>query len=292
MARRILVTGASGFIGSAIVRHLALSGEAPVALHSRATALSPGLDILSASIDDTAHLVADLGITDAIHAAWYTGHSDYLHADVNRDWLDASIRFAKGFTLGGGSRLVALGTCVEYGMRSGSGRFVEGVSPIAPDTLYGECKAALASALGALGLNHAWARLFFVYGPGDREGRMLPYLIDSLSCGNPVVAKEGGVWRDYIHVDDLAMQLVALLDSAAQGPTNTGTGAAVRIGAVFEMAGALLGRPDLVTTNDRVQLEQVLRIEADMTRYASLVGAVNTRNMSDWMKTVASGIAK
>ena len=274
---RWLLTGGGGFVGGAILRRLLDEGEEVVALTSAPRAAGGGgaewrtLDLLSAGEEEAARLVAETGITHCIHAAWYTNHADYLMAEVNRDWLEASVRFADGFASGGGTRFVGLGTCLEYDQRGDRGRFSEGATPLRPETLYAKCKVELFKRLeGRSGF--AWVRPFYVYGPSDRGGRLIPHILSSLARGERVGPRFGGLRRDYIHVDDLAEQIVTVGGSRLEGAVNSGTGAAEKVSDIFRIAGELFGRPDLVDVNAHVDPGQAARIEADMSRFRAEVG--------------------
>jgi nucleoside-diphosphate-sugar epimerase len=294
----VLVTGATGFIGSALLRQLAAEGHRVVALHRGRLATMAGagiewhrLDLLRATEEESAALIRSSGATHCLHAAWYTDHGDYLVADINREWLAASLRFAQGFRAGGGSRFVALGTCLEYDQTADDGVFSELRTPLRPDTVYARCKAELFARLSEVwrtqGGSGAWARVFFVYGPGDRAGRLLPYIFSSLARGEKASARYGGLRRDYIHVEDLAGQLVRIALGEVEGPINTGTGEAAKIADIFHLAGALTGHPDLVEVNDAVGAGQAARIQADMDHFRAEIGAPRARGLREGLRDLA-----
>lgn len=277
---KVLLTGARGFIGRAVLRRLRSEGHETVALSSAPASGDSGwrtLDLIEAGEDEIARLVEAEHITHCLHSAWYTNHSDYLVADVNRDWVQASLRLEAGFRAGGGQRFVGLGTCLEYDQEGGSGRFAELSSPLRPETLYARCKKALFEALSDRGGDFAWARVFFVYGPGDRSGRLIPIIVEGLARGEKVAARFGGLRRDYVHVDDLAGQLTRIMLAPVRGAINTGTGAAARVADIFRLAGEVAGRPDLIEVNDLVGAGESELIEADMERFRAEVGEPGAR---------------
>jgi nucleoside-diphosphate-sugar epimerase len=295
---RLLLTGATGFIGAAVLERLVAEGHAVTALHSGRMTPPPrhgvrwqALDLLKAAPAEIAALGERDGITHCIHAAWYTNHADYLTAEINRDWLEASLRLASGFRAGGGRRFIGLGTCLEYDV-TGNAPLSEAATSLRPDTLYARCKAETWDRLradngGEAGL--AWLRVFFVYGPGDRGTRLVPYLVDNLGRGEPVEARYGGARRDYVHVDDLAAQICRVALSSFEGAVNVGTGRAVSIAEIFRLAGELTGRADLVTANDRTESGGSDLIEADMTRYRESVGPLETRSLEEGLAELIGG---
>jgi len=267
--RRFLVTGATGFIGSAVTRRLEARGEHVVALGSRE------IDLLAANDAQLESLVDRAKISHCIHCAWYTNHSDYLVHDINREWFTASLRLARACRR---IRFVGLGTCLEYDFSDGE-PCVEDRTPLNPDTLYARSKAAVFDGLGVLGGNFIWARVFFVYGPGDRPGRLVPAMMDRFGRGEQAGPSCGGLRRDYIHVDDLAGQLVRLAASDVRGAVNTGTGMAPTLSSIFAAGAQALGRPELACTNRKTGGQPPL-IQADMTRFRERVGDPEARNIA------------
>ncbi len=251
---RFLVTGGSGFIGSAIVRRLIADGHEVVA---------PGraeLDLLAAREDELAKVVADADVSHCIHAAWYTNHADYLTHEVNRDWFAASQRLARACK---GLRFVGLGTCLEHGLTPGG-------------TLYAHCKTDLLESLSG---DYAWARVFFVYGPGDRGGRLIPAMIEKFARGKAAGPSFGGLKRDYVHVDDLAGQIVRIALADIHGPMDVGTGDAPTLSEIFAAGAAAFGRPELAAANDETGGQQPL-IQANMMRFRAFVGDPQARGIA------------
>src|SRR4051812_10424487 len=111
---RVLVTGARGFIGSAIVRRLERDGYEIIPLKG---------DLLAGTPD-----LSDVDATHCIHAAWYTNHADYLIHEINREWAAASLRLAQAFP----GRFLGLGTCLEYDVANVDEPCVEHRTPLRP----------------------------------------------------------------------------------------------------------------------------------------------------------------
>jgi nucleoside-diphosphate-sugar epimerase len=244
---RVLVSGASGFVGRALIPQLAAAGHE---IHSVGRTAVPGAihhdaDLLRPMAAD---VVRDIAATHLLHCAWYAVPGRYWAAAENIDWVAASLSIARSFAAGGGQRLVGLGSCAEYGW--GGDPLDELHAPIAPATLYGAAKASLGSLLTAaapaLGLSVAWARLFFPYGPGERRERLLGTLLAALASGDRASFGPGLQARDFIHVDDAASALVALLGSDLQGAVNIGSGDATTVRYFVELAAQAANMVDRV----------------------------------------------
>lgn len=250
-AGRVLVTGASGFIGRATLAPLAAAGFEVHAAARRPVDAPTGViwhevDLLDSKA--ASGLVAETAPSHLLHFAWYAEPGKYWAACDNLDWLAASANLLKAFEAGGGKRVVMAGTCAEYDWSGGICE--EGVTPLAPNTLYGACKNAMQGVLAAFarqyGLSSAWGRIFFPYGPFERPERLVPSVIMSLLKGEPARCTSGEQVRDFIHVQDAADAFVALLRSDVTGPVNIASGRAVPVKDIALAIGRLLGRPDLV----------------------------------------------
>src|SRR6266545_4206700 len=248
---RVLLTGASGFIGRHVMRLLRDAGHEVHAVSSRpaptpATTLWYVADLLQP--DRVRHLVGQVKPEGLVHLAWITTPPDYWRSPENLSWVAASKQLFQAFRDAGGQRAVAAGTCAEYDWRYGY--CVERLTPLAPATLYGRAKADAGSFLESLaadaGFSAAWARLFFLLGPHEHPSRLVPSLVRDLIAGKPARCNSGALFRDFLHVEDAATAIVALFGSAVTGPVNVASGMPVSIAAVASAVAARVGRPDLL----------------------------------------------
>jgi nucleoside-diphosphate-sugar epimerase len=251
MIPRILVTGATGFIGAAAARALAMAGHGVHGVSASGRAGPPGVTMHRADLLDdtaTAALLRRLRPSHLLHVAWDVTHGAYWTAAANFTWLAAGARLLRDFLAEGGQRAVGVGTCAEYSWDHAL--YTEHATPRAPATPYGRCKLAMGEAFAAAGLmgaSTAWARLFFPYGPGDGAQRFLPALRRSLIAGEPIATTAGTQIRDFIHVEDVAGALAAVLLSPVTGPVNIGTGEGVTLRDIaLELADALGADPTLL----------------------------------------------
>lgn len=293
-ARRVLVTGASGFIGRRCVAALARSGYAVHAVSSRPHAADScatwhRYDLLDPGQCATA--VAQVRPTHLLHLAWTATPGTFWSSPKNLDWLSAAAALFGAFYAQGGQRAVGVGTCAEYAWSEAPYR--EGATPEAASTVYGLCKRAAALALEAAALQSgrsaAWARLFFPYGPGEAPERLLPYVIRCLLKGEPALCTSGEQYRDFIHVDDVAAALVALLQAEATGTYNVGSGVALRLKDAVAQIAELLDGAALVRHGARdAPAGDPQYVVADVTR---LTAATGWRPAVDFRRGIAASIA-
>lgn len=259
---RVLVTGASGFIGIPLLRALAEQGEEVHALarHDPPAEVTDLAAVRWHRLDlaDERSLVELLGVIEPerlIHLAWYVEHGRFWTAPENVVWVERSLSLLRAFAQAGGQRAVLLGTCAEYDWSDAGEPLSELRSPLAPATLYGVAKDSLRRLASAYseqaGFELAWGRLFFLYGPREAPGRLVAAVIRSLLAGEQVQTSSGTQRRDFLHVDDVGRALAALAASTAVGPVNIASGEAVAIGEVVDRIAALTGREELVLRGAR-----------------------------------------
>lgn len=254
--KRVLVTGASGFIGRACVGPLAARGFDVHAVSSRAVdggdtrASWHQCDLLVPG--EPARLVDAVRPTHLLHLAWYAVPSKYWTAPENVDWVAASAALARAFERAGGRRFVGAGSCAEYAPASGD--CDERDTPLAPVTLYGTCKHAVHRVVSSLAdgrFSFAWGRIFFLYGPHEDRSRLVPSVIRSLNDGREALCTAGTQVRDFMHVDDVGDAFAALLDSDVEGAVNIASGRPVRIADVVTSIARQMEAVDLVRLGAR-----------------------------------------
>lgn len=235
----VLVTGATGFIGSHVVRELGARGldvRATVRSTSDRTAVADLVDqvdwvecdLSRASSGQLQELCES--VDACIHAAWYVEPGKYAHASENVSWVGTSMRLLEALAARGCGRAVYLGTCFEYDHRPG---YLAEDSPTRPWTLYGAAKLSTAL-MGArlaerMGVDFSWARLFYQFGPCEQERRLVPHVVRTLLAGEEVAVTEGRQIRDFLHVADVAAALVDVAGSDHTGAVNIGSGRPVSV---------------------------------------------------------------
>ena len=209
----IALTGATGFIGRHVLEVLkGLPDTRIVCLGRNENALKAlGEDYQVFDLDDRrTDLFERSDCPDVlIHLAWerLPNYDDLVHVEQN---LPNHMIFLKSMIERGLPSLTVSGTCFEYGLLNG---LLSEDMPTQPTTCYGLAKDTLRRYLEMLGRVHRfelrWMRLFFVYGPGQNPGSLLPSLDRAIDSGaESFDLTTGEQLRDFSPVRDLAERLV------------------------------------------------------------------------------------
>jgi nucleoside-diphosphate-sugar epimerase len=253
---RVLLTGATGFVGRQILRSLRDSGVS-IRLVIRSNnethfAKSTGVEkvILTNNLFEENQSWWESACRDVdivIHCAWYAEPGHYLHGLQNIDCLIGSLNMAKGAAAAGVKRIVGVGTCFEYDL---SQSVLSIQTPLKPITAYAGSKAALflslSDWLATQNISFSWCRLFYLYGEGEDERRLVPYIRRQLEKGQVAELTSGTQIRDYLDVVD-AGRLIATIAMGDQcGPVNVCSGTPITVKQLAEQIADEYDRRDLL----------------------------------------------
>lgn len=312
--RRVLVTGAGGFIGSHLTAALAEGGarvRALVRYSSRADAgnlefLAPDvlarLEVVRGDVRDP-HFVLDAcdGIDVVFHLAAliaipysYQAPGEYVAANVSGtlNVLEAARRQKVG-------RVVHTSTSETYG--SAQYRPIDERHPAVGQSPYSASKIAadkLAESYHlSFGLPVVTVRPFNTYGPRQSARAVIPTILSQLLAGRPEL-RLGSVdpERDLTYVSDTAAGLMALgrADAAVGRAVNLGTGSCVTVGRLAELCMAVTGRHVPVVTDAarvRPAASEVTALISDNRLARELAGWQPRISLEDGLRQTASFVA-
>lgn len=240
---KVLVTGATGFVGQHLVAALLAAGVPVRAVarsleRARALPWFDQVEFVAADIHCQGLDVQALteGVDALAHLAWpgLPNYQQSFHFEVN---LPADLQFIKRVVAAGVSQVMVTGTCFEYGLRNGAQSETD---PALPATAYGLAKNSL-----RLFLEHVrqhtpfalqWVRLFYLYGPGQAANSLLASLDRAIDEGRSHFAMSAGEQlRDYLPVEQVCAYLLAILARREfSGVVNCCSGEPVSVRALVE----------------------------------------------------------
>ncbi len=261
MTKKILITGATGFVGKHVVQALLNKGvDLRLVVRSDKAQLYQSIssayevveteDVFSHGSDWWLEKCEAVDVV--IHLAWYAEPGKYLQSLKNLDCLRGSIELAKGAAQAGVKRFVGVGTCFEYDLDNGR---LSIETPLKPASPYAAAKAALyMSLMHWLPLNSidfAWCRLFYLYGEGEDERRLVPYLHSRLKHQEAALLTSGKQVRDFLDVADAGRILAQIALGNQIGPINICSGVPITVQQLSEKIADIYGRRDLLVFGAR-----------------------------------------
>jgi dTDP-6-deoxy-L-talose 4-dehydrogenase (NAD+) len=240
---KVLVTGATGFIGNYVIQEL-LNQEQQVIATSRNAEKAKSCDWFS----QVQYIPCDLNVVQdsffdffhqpelLIHLAWegLPNYQELFHLERN---LFSNYRFLKNILTNGLRKLVVAGTCFEYGMQNGP---LSENMETRPNNPYGLAKDTLRKFLEQLqkttDFEFKWVRLFYIYGKGQSSNAILSQLERALENGETSFNMSGGKQlRDYLPVEKVAKYIVKIArQNRITGIINCSSGTPISIRRLVE----------------------------------------------------------
>ena len=276
---KILLTGATGFIGSAFIRFALARGHRLAALiipsESIPANLPPNQNLrwLRGTLDDAPWKDITAFAPDVcMHMAWITTPGIYLESPENFRFLESSIRFLRKIRESGTRHIFGLGSCVEYQITDKP--LLEDLTPVEPTTPYAKCKDELRRTLESdakqHGLVFCWGRVFYPYGPGEHPSRLCSSIIQKLSRNEKIVLKTPNSTKDYIYIEDLADAILTVLEKKFRGTINLGTGIGVSVLEIARTLAAMLEKSGLIEEVNPPAVDLLGYVVADASRLHNL----------------------
>ncbi len=210
-----VVTGANGFIGRWLVHELSSNGIEVYAVvrpgrYGNLDPFSEKVHLVECDLKDYRNLAEKLENKSPdvfYHLAWDgiggAARADYERQLLNEKYACDAAMAAKEVGCG---RFIGIGTITEKITWSEKNRDSK-----AENMIYGICKTSLRQILGVLcrriGIQFVWARLSNIYGPYNRTGNIMNYLLEELEKGNHPEFSRGEEYYDLMYVEDTARAL-------------------------------------------------------------------------------------
>ncbi len=233
---KILVTGATGFIGHHVINELLKYKHEIIAAVRKNTVQLPSkvksIEIDLDNLDSYKNYFSKTEEPDIlIHLAWQglPNYKEQFHLEKN---LPTHAAFLKNMVDNGLQNLAVTGTCFEYGMKEGC---LHEEIESDPQNSYALAKDKLRMMLENLQKNKQfnlqWIRLFYMYGKGQNPNALLSQLEIALERGDSTFNMSGGEQlRDYLPIEKVAEYIVKIaLQSKINGIINCCSGVPVKV---------------------------------------------------------------
>lgn len=214
--KKVLITGASSFIGMQLARKMEDRGWQVIAVirdKRRIVDFSRKTQTLVLSLTDYVYLGDFVGPCDCfVHLAWNgTRGTSRLDAALQQANLEHSIRGVQSMLKAGCKRIVTAGSQAEYGPHA---ECISEGSSCCPNTEYGKAKLKFYEEAYHLCQSHNVVciepRFFSLYGPEDYKDTMIISTLQKLLKNEECPLTQGIQMWDYLHVDDACDALAAL----------------------------------------------------------------------------------
>jgi dTDP-6-deoxy-L-talose 4-dehydrogenase (NAD+) len=261
MKKRVLLTGATGFVGKQVFEHLLQSDIDIILVIRRGSThqfesfknvvkIIETDDLFKESVAWWAESCCDIDLV--INVAWYAEPGKYLTSQKNLDCLRGSLSLAEGCVIAGVERFVGVGSCAEYEI---SNEPIRHDGLLKPLTLYSAAKVATFNILEQFfmskNISFSWCRLFYLYGDAEDERRLVPYIRSQLSLGKSADLSAGYQVRDFINVTLAGRIIVDVALSQQSGAVNVCSGRSITVRELAIKIAKEYGREDLLNFGAR-----------------------------------------
>lgn len=233
--KKILVTGANGYLGSHVVDFLVKNKYDVDCVDLFDTHIPPEAHFIKKNILEDCHdgIYEELGKPDVlIHLAWRKG---FLHnAAEHLSDLSSHFNFLQNMLNGGLKNLTVMGSMHEVGYHVGS---IDETTPCKPLSQYGIAKNALQAALTELtgrefkDVSYKWLRGYYICGDDENSSSIFSKILSAEKSGQALFPFNSGKCKyDFLSIDEVSRQIaIAAIQTEVNGIINCCSGVAVSL---------------------------------------------------------------
>lgn len=268
--KKILITGASGFLGLSIVRELAKQRnyEIYAVTSGRQTTEFPkGVINVTANLLDreqSKSVIEKVRPEVMLHLAWELSQADYLNSQNNLVWLEESLYMLRTFISVGGKYFAFSGSSAEYGHFTG---FAE-TGIIVKRSLYGQCKLSFHEMATKVSqeenIKYVNLRFFPILGKGVRKNIAIAKAVIAFAAKEKFICKAPyNIW-DFISVYDAARATYEIISQDYTGIVNIAGGKPQMMGEVFKNIAKKMSCEQLVVLEDTNNRSEILVADTEV----------------------------
>lgn len=216
---KILITGANGFIGKHLIKFL--KNRDIVCITSKSLKNKNGIKFIKLNLFNKKKVEETIKKEKPkilIHLAWETEPKKYINKKSNLKWYHSSLNLYYQFCKYGGKKAILVGSGIELSLKDKKIKEQSG-NILNHDNLnyYNLTKILFhinsTKISNQFKSNLIWARVFFLYGPGENKTRLIPSIIKSIKFNKTLKISDPYKELNILHVYDVAKILSKLIYS-------------------------------------------------------------------------------
>lgn len=252
---KILISGGSGFIGKNLVNYLIQNNYDVMLIGRNVDKISfPNLKKQTFDLNNQNNDYEEIVKYDPnvfIHLAW-EGIPNY-NEKISKKNYHNTIRVIKDLIkYTNCSKIISTGSCWEYNDGSIEGKCKEdfNINPKKPFSIYkNKIFNEVFKIANENNILFNWLRLFYVYGPGQKKGSIIPMLIEKIKNKKKIDINFPGNINDYIYIEDVVKILCKFLeDRIPSGIYNLGSGKGIEVKKLLKIVDAKINHNNIITS--------------------------------------------
>jgi len=259
--KHILITGGTGFLGKQVLKCLSKKNlSIRIITRSNNNFYSKYQNVTEVIntenfFTETRGWYEDIckNIDTVIHLAWYAEPGKYLESPQNLECLSGTLNFAQAAANKGIKKFVGIGTCLEYDLTTSKPLSIK--SPLKPQFLYSTAKMTAFLLLSKYFKNESidflWNRVFYLYGEGEDDRRLVAFIRKKLSSNEMVDLTSGTQVRDFMDIEAAGSIIADASVGLNVGPFNVCSGKGQSVKELAENIADEYGKRNLLNFGSR-----------------------------------------
>jgi len=251
---KILITGANGFIGSAIIKQLLFKKYKLLAITKKKQQNTKNiqwvvsdLELNNLAIDKISNFQPEI----IFHLAWEK-IPDFSKKTCDINYKKNIFFLKKILKIKSVKKIIVSGSCFEYLLKKGKKKENNNIDTI---NNFPKTKNLILNFLKKncnKNQKFAWFRIFYAYGPGQREGSLIPYLRKAINQNKEIEIKTPYVENDYIYIDDIARVFIRSINiNFNSGIFNLGSGIKIKTINIIKMIEKIKNKKFKIKQNNK-----------------------------------------
>ncbi|MAF50512.1 MAG: hypothetical protein CMH64_00300 [Nanoarchaeota archaeon] len=232
---RIFVTGGTGFIGRHVVERL-LEGDNEILLLTCEDKIE-GVNSIEGDLSDIEswkEKLENFKPEVCVHLAW-EGIPDYGY-EISSKNLKYGLDLFSVLAEIGCSKIIGIGSCWEYENKNGELKEGDVINPSSPFNVAKNSLRLMGETLAnEKNIQFIWTRLFYVYGPGQKEHSLIPHIINCIKNKEDPEIKTPNAKNDFVYVGDVADAIYSIVENGESSIYNIGSGKSTSVKEIVEI---------------------------------------------------------